>query len=378
MIDDQDKRRLAVQKGVASSFNDAFNEFITWDGLKRRIVVTLPDHSKTREWLKKFTKFRKLNPNSTPKEFDEYNILIDEILVGINERVNRSDDLTRIAAMNFDENLYEHYEDVNPRIFLKPLLLHNGRLVHIWGNPGSGKTDYCLKLIENAIKEDFTILTNILIKRARIIKYGEIIEVENPIDNLYRSIRLSDLLYQMIIFREQRKNLIVAWDEVSLFYHKQEAPTKKNIDLGKLLRLIRKFNANVFFLEQIDEGLTSVVNEMMCAKFEKEGRKRLHYTTRVLDRNYNLFLESIPPTTIKFDTYDFAGFDMDVNLSEMFSKINIEGENKTEEIKKYLWNIIKKNKGKEKQIEAGRKALAEVHKNIDERKRGKKGEFVAQ
>ena len=68
---------------------------------------------------------------------------------------------------------------------------------------------------------------------------------------------------------------------------------------------------------------------------------------RFLDRNYNEFLESVPDSPISFKTGDFAGFINDVDFRDMFEQIAIEDEgDKLQEIKKYVLNIIGKNKVK--------------------------------
>jgi len=86
---------------------------------------------------------------------------------------------------------------------------------------------------------------------------------------------------------------------------------------------------------------------MLAAEIEKLSKKRAHFNTRYLDRNYNEWIESVPRTTLKFLTKDIAGFVQDVNFTDLFNKVAVEEESeaKLHEIKQYLETIVIKNKG---------------------------------
>lgn len=372
---DGSMKRLAVEDSISAAFRHIHNEFISWEHLDNLLVTTLPDHTKVRVWLSDIRQWRgNGNGEKLPREFSHYGQLKDEILIGLNERINLCDPLTKIACINYESRMWRQFDDVNPKIFLKSILAYNGRLIHISGNPGSGKTDFAMLLADYALKENFIIITNIKTKDAILVRYGEEIRKEGVEyrSGLYKTIRMSDLLYQCIKHRKAGKNVVVIWDEVSTFYNRQEAQRGTNIDMGKFLRLIRKFNANILFLEQIDDNLAGIANAMLVSKFIKETRKRVHYMTLPGEGQYNEYLESVPKASIDFDTGDFAGFVNDVKFGEMFNIIAVEEEEKLDQIEEYLSGIIDRN--------ASKKIIVKNLKRINEETelvRNKKGQIVA-
>lgn len=341
---DDEKRRLAVESAVSHAFSDIFNPFLPVSDLKKLMVTTFPDHIRVREWFNEISQWSKTNPGMPIQRFPKYEHLQDELLVGISERVNLSDDLTRIAAMNWKKQLYFQWDDLNPQIFIKPFLKQNGVLMQVSGLLGTGKTDYAMKLTEILLENNLGVLTNLEVKEAIKVRFTKEIIEEDSIENFYRASRMSDFLWQGIQLRKRGVNTVAVWDEVSQWMHRQESGKKESIDMSKFLRLIRKFKLNIVFLEQIDEKWLSIANELMCAKVEKESPKKLHYATKILEKNYNLWVESVPRTYLQFDTYDFAGFVNDINFSDMFTRIaDVEGA-QWDAIENYLLDIIMQKK----------------------------------
>ncbi len=373
---DGSMRRLAVEDSIAAAFRHIHNDFISWHHLENLIVTTLPDHAKVRVWLTDITDWREDgNSEKLPLDFPKYKTLKNEIMIGLNERVNLCDPLTKIAAINYESKLWRQFGDLNPQIFLKMIIEYNGRLIQISGNPGSGKTDFALLLAEYALKENFVVITNILSSEALLIRFGEEVEgKEGQVfrDDFYRTVRMSDLLYQCIRHIRDNRNVIIVWDEVSTFYNRSEAMKRENIDIGKLLRLIRKFNANIFFLEQITDNLATVAREMLVAKFVKETRKRVHFMTLPGEGHYNEYLQSVPKAKIKFKTGDFAGFMNDVDFGDMFNKIAIEEVEKLDKIEEYILKIINKNRKSNKLSEV----MMDYHE-VTELVHNEKGHIVA-
>ena len=338
-IDGMDERRLAIENALSSAFADVDNDFIGWSALKNLMTTTFTDHVQVRFWFGKFKKFKNNGgENTLPSEAPWFEDLRDEIRILLNQRVNMSDDLTRIAAINYKKHLWQKYNDFNPELFIRPMLEQNGKMYHIWGIPGSGKTDFNLKLVEIFLDHDFTVITNIETTDAQLFRYGKLQPSEqDTIPNFYRTARMSDLLLIMIKEVVRGRSIVVAMDEMSAHMHKQDSGTKSNIDFSRFIRFIRKFNGNILFMEQIDEGLASVTNEMLVAKFHKESRKKVHFMTRNQESNYNLYLESVPKTRLHFKTGHITGFIHDVNFKRMFNYINIDEQgDQTEKMIAYL------------------------------------------
>ena len=345
-IDGMDERRLAIENALSSAFADIDNDFIGWSALKNLMTTTFTDHVQVRFWFGKFKNFMNNGgENTLPSEAPWFEDLRDEIRILLNHRVNMSDDLTRIAAINYKKHLWQKYNDYNPELFIRPMLKQNGKMYHIWGIPGSGKTDFTMNLIEIFLEFDFTVITNIFSLNAQLIRFGKPVPSETEtIPNFYRTVRMSDLLYKMVLEIKQGRSIVIGMDEMSAHMHKQDSGTRSNIDFSRFIRFIRKFNGNILFMEQIDEGLASVTSEMLVAKFHKEGLKKVHFMTRNQENSYNLYLESVPKTKLHFVTGDFAGFSHDINFKHMFDKINIDDQgNKIPEIEKYLQAHIAKS-----------------------------------
>ena len=335
--DGKEMRRLAVENALAATFKAVNNPFISWSELKQLMVVTMPDHVRPEVWfdlIYQFRKDREVDPS--PREFPRMEQLRDEILVNVCERVNYTDPLTVIAAMNYNSQIYSEFDDYNTKVFIKPFLKHNGIIVQCSGLMGTGKTDFALKLAEMLLEHGFVVITNIKCDEASQISRGQI--VPGKIENLFMVTRMTDLLLHCIEMRKQERNVVIIFDETSIFYNRQSASTRENIALGVFLRLIRKFAASCVLIEQIDRGLSSIADNLMVGSYHKIAKKNLHYSTSTLDKNYNLFVENTPPTSIKFDTLDFAGFNIDIDFKVMMEEIDIDSASKVEEIYNYVMN----------------------------------------
>jgi len=334
--DGRELRRLAVETALASTFKDLRNPYITWEDLKQLVVVSMPDHVRARWWFDEIRNYRDGGGDLPPRTFPRIEMLQDELLVAVCERVNLTDPLTIIAAMNYNSQIYFNFNDFNPEIFIKPFQKHNGILVQASGLMGSGKTDFALRMAEILLDYKFVVITNIKCKEAHRVIRGQVIP--GKIDNLYMVTRMTDLLLQCIEMRKQNRNVVIIFDETSIFYNRQSASTRENIAIGVFLRLIRKFSSSCVLIEQIDRGLSSIADNLLVGRYHKISKKKLHYSTSTLEKNYNLFLENTPPTRIKFDTLDFAGFNIDIDFKVMMEEIDIDSTSKVEEIENYVRN----------------------------------------
>ena len=335
--DGSEMRRLAVETALATTFKDVRNPYITWEDLKQLITVCMPDHVRASWWFDEIRKYRGGGENLSPSTFPDMEILQDEVLVAVCERVNYTDPLTVIAAMNYNSQTYFDFNDYHSKVFIKPFLKHNGILVQCTGLMGSGKTDFALRISEMLLDNGFIVITNIRCSEATKIVKGDIIP--GTIDNLYMVTRMTDLLLQLIEMRRDGKNVVIVFDETSIFYNRQSANTRENIAIGVFLRLIRKFAGSCIFIEQLEHGLASIANNLTVSRFHKISQKKLQYSTSTLESNYNLFLKNTPKTNIEFDTLDLAGFSLDINFKKMLERIDIDAESKMDDIKRYIENL---------------------------------------
>ena len=339
--DGKELRRLAVETALASTFKDIRNPYITWEDLKQLITVCMPDHVRARWWFDEIRKYRGGEGDLPPSTFPMMEMLQDEILVAVCERVNYTDPLTVIAAMNYNSQTYFDFNDYHSKVFIKPFLKHNGILVQCSGLMGSGKTDFALKITEMLLDNGFVVITNIRCPGATRVVKGEY--TTGDINNLYMVTRMTDLLLQLIRMRRDGKNVVIVFDETSIFYNRQSATTRENISIGVFLRLIRKFAGSCIFIEQLERGLATIADNLTVSRFHKISQKKLQYSTSTLGKNYNLFLDSIPKTNIDFDTLDLAGFSLDIDFKKMMMRIDIDAESKMDDIKDYIENLRNKS-----------------------------------
>jgi len=341
--DNNEMRRLAVETSLATTFKAVNNPFISWPELKQLITVCMPDHVQTDWWFDEIRKYRSSGEDLPPSTFPMMELLQDKILVAVCERVNYTDPLTVIAAMNYASQIYFDFDDYNPKVFIKPFLKHNGILVQCSGLMGSGKTDFALSVTEMLLDNGFVVITNIRCPGATRVVKGEYIT--GDIDNLYMVTRMTDLLLQLIRMRRDGRNVVIVFDETSIFYNRQSATTRANIAIGVFLRLIRKFAGSCIFIEQLERGLATIADNLTVSRFHKISLKKLQYSTSTLKSNYNLFLKNIPKTNIDFDTLDLAGFSLDIDFKKMMMNIDIDAESKMDDIEIYIENIRKKSQG---------------------------------
>lgn len=236
-----------------------------------------------------------------------------EMYKAINARINTLDDTSRAASLNYAASTWLAWNDMNPSLFLRPFKMSSGTLVHVSGTMGSGKTDLACTLGDYALQEGYTVITNIAFT-------GDL-----P-DGLVRCTKLSDLMLQMIDARLEERDVVVLFDEVSQFFSRREAGRGQNIQLEKMLRLTRKFRSSIVFIEQIKGGLPSVAMELLSARFHKTAKKKVQYATRNMEKNYNLLLDGVPRTKLKFKTLHLGGFRADIDLGELFRETLIEEE----------------------------------------------------
>lgn len=293
--------------GVANTYKALRNPFLTVDEAIELLSAVSYDPELVHAWLDRFNELGGElcdNPNIM-------RIFKHEMYVALNYRINSLDDVSRAACLNYAMQTWMDWSDFNPDVFLKTILVGAGSLVHISGVMGSGKSDLGCTLGELALAKGFTVITNIAF------------EGDLP-TGLIRCLKLSDLILQMIDARKQGRNVVVLFDEVSQFFSRREAGRGENIQIEKLLRLTRKFRTSIIFVEQIKEGLPSVAMELLNARFHKVAKKKVQYSTRNLERNYNLFLVSVPRTNLTFSTMHLGGFRIDIDLGELFREVLIE------------------------------------------------------
>jgi hypothetical protein len=296
--------------GVANTYRQLRNPFLKTPDAIELMSALHWDPEAVRAWIEE------VRTNKVGEDLYAHEKMLrawaDEMYVAMNARINTLDDTSRAAALNYAASSWVSWLDMNPRVFLRPFRQSSGTLVHVSGTMGSGKTDLACTLGDYALQEGYKVITNIQFK-------------EIP-EGLVRCTKLSDLMLEMIDARLDEQDVVVLFDEVSQFFSRREAGRGGNIQLEKMLRLTRKFRSSVVFIEQVRGGLPSVALELLSARFHKTAKTRCQYATRNMEKNYNLLLDEVPRTKLKFETLHLGGFRQDIDLGELFRETLIEEE----------------------------------------------------
>ena len=240
---------------------------------------------------------------------------VHDMLVDFNARVNSISDIGRMAVFADDEFMYFPFHDFNPASLVYAFIKQReGILATVSGVMGTGKTDFTLFIAEQLLKTEevtFHVVTNIWLDAETLTK--------NPALHFRADMR--SLLLKLCECVQMSGHSVLAMDETAMFFSRREPNKKMNIQFEKFIRLIRKYSASMLLIDQMREGLPNAALELRTVVYHKEGKKKLHYSSNMGDRNYNLYLKGIPRTSLGFDTMHMGYFDFNVDLEKLYDYI---------------------------------------------------------
>ena len=189
-------------------------------------------------------------------------------------------------------------EDVVRRILSK-------KNVMIYGQLETGKTDFSLLLAEYGLK--YGIIEYAFTNIKLLEKYDRIIEVH---DNIALKKNLEK-------YRKNKK--IVVIDEAGLIASSRRVLSKKNEYFMRLCRLARKYRASLIYVTQAIEDLDPGIRRLVQCEIQKVSKKTA--IVSLIDMEYDIEIHNIPPTSIKFDTYDIAEFEFKDEAKEQMKEL---------------------------------------------------------
>ena len=327
---DEEQIGLLEAKSAAAFFTKVFKEFMTFEDARALLTKAASKPETVDEWLRKFTECEKMAEErgmalpdgkggrrmmnfwhftNAKRQF------IHHMLVDFNGRINSISDTGRMAVFVDEDFIYFPFHDFNPTSLIYSFLHHReGILATVSGAMGSGKTDFTLFVAEQLLKAEdvtFHVVTNIWLT----VKTLE----EHPTLH-YRS-DMRGLLLQLCDCVDMDGQAILAMDETAMFFSRREPGRKENIQFEKFIRLIRKYNASMLLIDQMQEGLPGAALDLRTVVYHKEGKKKLHYSSVMGDRSYNLYLKGVPRTALGFDTKHMGYFDFNVDLDKLYDSI---------------------------------------------------------
>lgn len=350
--DNDTEMGLMEATSVASFKKKIFKEFMNFRDAREILMLTSAHPDTVEDWLNRIRELEEVSDNAgeeIPKpdgkmrkrDFWDFRkakkIFIDEMIVDFNMRVNSINDLGRMAVFNDEELLYQPFYDFNPDSLIYAFHIQKeGIIASVSGVMGSGKTDFSLFLVELLLQSKtlFHIVTNIWLSENTLNENSDLFYKDNMID----------LLLQLCECAEMDGHTVVAMDETSLFFSRREPGKKSNIQFEKFLRLIRKYNCSIIFIEQVKDGLPGVALDLRTVVYHKTGKKKLFYSTISGQRNYNNYLSSIPRTILEFDTKHMGSFDLNIDLEALYE--HVKGKKNPIKATREFIGIIKENESK--------------------------------
>lgn len=241
--------------------------------------------------------------NGTPKGSDE-KTMIARLLVQFSEKLNNMDNLTKVGAMSYTEELYEPYFWFAPEFYMAGFR-NDGICAGVSGNLGSGKTHWTWKIIEMALDMGYRIVTNMWFDKEASREAGMDVDKVDVVKYFSDTMNL--------LSGHGRKLLVL--DEVSQFFDRKTAMAKENIELEHFLRLMRKMKTSAVFIEQDPGRYPTLFEYFMSVYFFKPSKKRLEITVNQPNVKIHRFVDGVPMTMFVWDTYHPASFFIDVSMS---------------------------------------------------------------
>lgn len=179
-------------------------------------------------------------------------------------------------------------------------LFDEGTIIAIYGNPGSGKTDFALSLLGFAPEKHKGVNVNCNLPNCEM---------------LHNDIQLFDM------FLKYGSEIIFLLDEASLIANAKDSMSKEVRNTDVLMAMIRKIRACIIWVIQRSGLLPTTVRELASVMIYKPSKDKAEC---LIGDDLIDFVE-IPGSKymgITYETYSFAGFDFLLNLKELFKELS--------------------------------------------------------
>ena len=167
-------------------------------------------------------------------------------------------------------------------------------IIFVTGRMGKGKTDFCLLIGELALQNRWVnhVATNIKVFDDRFVHITSWAELENWL-------------------KLDRKKKLYIFDEASSNISRRTPMAQLNRRIVDLAFKLRKYRAHLL-LAAVSRGLVDstfeTIPDLVLGEFQKVSRETAILQSDLFDDL--IIIRNIPPTTVKFDTYDIAPFSL--------------------------------------------------------------------
>jgi len=188
-----------------------------------------------------------------------------------------------------------------------------GEVGVMFGNKGSGKTDFALKLAEMFVKDGWKFASNIQVKN---MEY-------------HYTISLSQLLKVLAMNADSGKRTFAVIDELAVAgVKRQRTMSGRNLNLEDFFRITRKLDASIVLIWHYPKDETLEVQLTQSFKVFKHGgvnspngRGSADISFKIGDTSEYYYVSDIPKTGLEYQTNDLAPFFMDIDLRELLDNI---------------------------------------------------------
>lgn len=267
-----------------------------------------------------------IEANRNLKRPSEHNNLERELRVGLAASFHMVDHvggISGLGSMVFDTDFgYPPWRIYNPDILTANF--DEGQFGVVVGVPGSGKTATACTLIEEWVRnEDRVAFTNIYPKGGRYA---------NP---LIIYVKDAKAFVKGLSILPPGTKWILVLDEAGLVYLKQDQVMRRVKDLDKLVRVIRHLHGSLVIITQQTESVPRIMDEFASVRIIclKPGTISVELKGPVIAAH--ITVTKFPLTSLPFDTYDIAYFNLNFNLTGMFAHVS-GATNPTEAMRQYV------------------------------------------
>lgn len=178
--------------------------------------------------------------------------------------------------------------------------IDEGNIILVYGDPGSGKTNFVIDLL--TFYPDNNIAINLK-------------------TDLPRATFIHDDIEMLNYFLKYKKKIIFIIDEALIVASAKEPSSKttKNIDI--LLAMIRKLRACIIWIIQRGELSAMSIRDLASTIVYKPNQK----TAIIQDGSNQYEFENIPSCTelgVSYETYSFSGFEFKLDLRKLFNELS--------------------------------------------------------
>ena len=278
-----------------------FNQ-LSWEDIDDLITVGVWQEDRAKQFFAMAHKARDSGAKA-PSAIVNFEVELRMAIANSFHAVDHAGGISGLGSMVF-------IPDRGPRSFriYNPTILtanfHEGNFGRIGGLPGKGKTNTGCVILEQWHKEGNVAIAN-------IAKKGD--------DPRYIFARSAKEFFIAIANLEEKLRWLFVLDEAGLMYSKPDQATRRVKDLDKLMRVIRKLHGSIILIEQRPESVPNIIQEFASSIFYCEKPGTVSIELKGPSLAFRDRVKDFPKTSLPFDTYGIAYWNIDVDINKLFS-----------------------------------------------------------